>query len=178
MASLHTLACVVLDNIMERLDIQSHLALSYTCKSLHYPANRYLYSHDLLLWPYKTALLKRSLSHYPANAKFLRHYSVKSINCLNHVWSDTTLYLRTLDIDCPTSLDTIWALWELLISSMHPETRIQAIRFWEATGDLVIKPGCVLPQLFAFRGLVRLELHLMFLNFDFQHIVDQLNCPQ
>jgi len=42
----------------------------------------------------------------------------------------------------------------------------------------MIQSGCVLSQLFAFRGLVRLELHLMSLNFDIQHVVDQLNCPQ
>ena len=163
---------------MERLDMQSHLALSYTCKSLHYPANRHLYSHDIDLWPRKTALLKRSLSQYPTNAKFLRYYSVNSIHCLNHVWSDTALYLRTLNIRFSTSIDNIWAVWELLISSMHPQTRIHAIYFGEGTGDLVIKPRCVLPQLFAFRGLVALELHLMFLHFDIQHVVDQLNCPQ
>lgn len=177
--SLPALPDLVLDNILQRLDLQSHLSLSSTCRSLHIPANRHLFGYidyDKKWIVSQTTSLDHCLHLNPANAQFLRDYSVISIDGIKRLWTNTPPRLQRLSITYYEYNIVTNESWNNLISSIPPEMLIPE---WKLAGGLVIESGRVLlSRLSALQGLVRLELNLDDSTIDLQGLLDQLDCPQ
>src|SRR5271155_5585469 len=100
---LSTLPLLVLQTIIECLDTQSLVAISYTCCTLNIEANRRLYrlpyyfeSHgreQTRRWP---SALQQSLHPRHSAIRFLRIYRVENLQSLSDLWSTTPLCLNSL----------------------------------------------------------------------------------
>jgi hypothetical protein len=185
--SLDTLPGLVLVTILDKLDMDSHLALSYTCKSLHYLAIEALYGHteDVGESFESVELLEDSLRLNPANAQFIRVWNVNSgaFQISENVLSEIVFCLQKLifldgwsvfesadgyewpiwDLDPPTLENKFSVLidsWIEFVSSCHSETSTRAAVFNGTMGELEILSGCAFSHAFASRGLVHLEFDL------------------
>jgi hypothetical protein len=179
---LETLPELVLDEILLKLDKKEYRALSQTCTTLHYPANRYLYQCGIegIFCDDKRRLLERSLRLNPANGEFLKVFTSFKMNGLKEIWSRTPLRLRKLKIEFCVNKKTSAPDSSIdLFSSMHQDTWIEELEFGEDSVELemdthLLQQLCVLP------GVERLALDMSHIKSasELQRVLDDIDCPR
>ena len=120
--SLSTLPLLVMDQILDLLEFPDYRNLSRTCRSLHGPANRYLFRK-----PY--ASCKDDKLHYRVkklhlrltsiNATYLREFKVYKPTKFLSIWKTTPLILNQLDI--------FYARPKLSLTKSHPDTLVKEV---------------------------------------------------
>src|SRR5947207_2329796 len=135
--SITNLPLELLEIILKLLDVPALRAISTTCKSLHYPANRFLYplAHDfsknlddLHKSSTRLSMLEIGLCRNPQNAKYIRKHTGCAVHFLRFLWEETPLNLSNLNLNM-----THWIecrgddRFERALSAKHPDTVIEEI---------------------------------------------------
>jgi hypothetical protein len=97
---LSTLPLVVLQTLIEYVDPESLVAISYTCRTLNIEANRRLYCSPYTfcenLGQDRTAKLLLRLRPPHSGLPFLRTYCANYMQDLSNLWSKSSINLRYL----------------------------------------------------------------------------------
>jgi hypothetical protein len=102
---LSTLPLLILQALIECLDPQSLVAISYTCRTLNIEANRRLYRSPYYFARHgrqqsqarrRPSTLGQSLHPGHSAIRFLRIYGVDNLQSLSDLWSTTPLCLKSL----------------------------------------------------------------------------------
>jgi hypothetical protein len=167
--SLSGLPVLVIEQILDLLDFPEYLALSSTCKSLHYPAHRYLYNVAHIFCrnaknPYETfSSLERSLTL--TTATYLREYVPSNNSNFRFFWKGVPLTLDHLDLYGIQGFHFPFPWLE-----RHPRTLLRKVSLrvssWISDHETIPVSekyqGCfeLLASLYSFQGLKTLKMKI------------------
>ena len=198
---LSTLPLVVLDTIFRNADIATLLAISQTCKILHYEANRFLYRDPPALCQWlehkrsehqsysnsrferptrswlenRMVLFEKCLVKNPRNARFLHIHISFSVKLLQTIWSQVPLTLTELRLHHAWFRSSNEEIVKC-INSRHQDTRVKRL-FLDA--DLEGGFRDVLKLLGSFQFLEVLQVQLWSeASLQLDELISELDCPQ
>jgi hypothetical protein len=178
---LSTLPLLVLQTLIECLDPQSLVSISYTCHKLNIEANRRLYRSPYIRFnEHKLRKLLYVLRPPHSALSFLREYYVHDMESLCDLWSKSSLNLHCLKF-LPSCFNpgNITTSSLQCFDSMLPGTSVTEVKvYWPVYVDYDERAVNLLGVLYRLDSLVNLRiLDLSRLRFV-DKLITAINCPQ